>query len=393
MLKLSALYSASELRSNFDSDSDFDGRLNNTDNLLITNSQRANITGRFKAGIIENKISLSLTDTDVSDPNASFQNDTSGRRLQANWAAEASLNDTHKLTVLGEIEDEEFETFGGDGAGQNQQENITNFSVAGDYRYTQGAINLTGSIRQDFNDEFGNQVTWRAGAGYKIDAINGRIYGSYRTGVKNPTFTEIFGFFPGSFIGNPDIQPETSEGFNIGYRQELFSGDGFVSIDYFQSDLEDEILTIFNPDFTSTVANSVADSSREGVEIEASWSPLSQLDLGGALTFLDAEEGDVTEVRRPDFTARANFTWRPVEPLSLTGTLDHTGEQTDTDFATFTNVTLDAFTLIGANISYDLNEVFSVYVRGENLSGEDYQEIVGFEAPGRKIFGGIRTSF
>ena len=392
-LNLSALYTGSTLRSDFDSDSDFDGRLNNTDNLLITTNRRANLTGRFKAGIVNNKISLSLTETDVSDPNASFQNDTNGRRLQANWAAEVSLDQAHTVTILGEVEDEEFETFGGNGAGQNQTENITNFSIAGDYRYAQGPINLTGSVRQDFNDEFGDQVTWRAGASYKIDAIDGRIYGSYGTGVKNPTFTEIFGFFPGSFVGNPDIQPETSEGFNIGYRQGLFGENGFISVDYFQSDLEDEILTIFNPDFTSTVANSVADSSREGVEIEASWSPLTQLDLGGALTFLDAEEGDITEVRRPDFTARANFTWRPVQALSLTGTLDHTGEQIDTDFATFTNVELDSFTLIGANISYAINDYLSFSLRGENLFDEDYQEIVGFNAPGRQIFGGLRANF
>ena len=392
-LTLSALYSASELRANFDSDSDFDGRLDNTDNRLITNSQRANITGRFKTNIIDNKISLSLTETDISDPNASFQNDTEGRRLQANWAAETTLNETHKITVLGEVEDEKFETFGGDGAGQNQEENITNVSLAGDYRYTQGHVTLTGSIRQDFNDRFDNSRTLRVGASVDIESIDGRVYGSYGTGVKNPTFTEIFGFFPGSFIGNPDIQPERSEGFNIGYRQNLFGGTGFVSVDYFESNLENEILTIFNPDFTSTVANSVASSSREGLEIEGAWSPLPQLDLGGALSFLDAEEGDIEEIRRPDFTARATVTWRIFDPVSVTGTLDHTGEQTDTDFATFTNVELEGVTLFGGNITYDVSDTFSLYIRGENLSDEDYEEVVGFLAPPRQIFGGIRASF
>lgn len=393
-LTLSALYSVSNLRSDFDSDADFDGRLDNTNNVLITDTNRANITGQFKAGPVQNKISLSLTSTDTSDPNASFQNDTEGRRLQANWAGETTFAKAHTLTVLAEVEDERFENFGGIGAGQNQTNNITNFAIAGDYKYGQGPITVTGSVRQDFNDQFGNRVTWRVGGGYNIEAIGGRLYGSYGTGVKNPTLTEIFGFFPGSFIGNPDIQPERSEGFNIGYRQSFNNDLGFVSVDYFQSDLEDEILTIFNPDFLSTVANSAADSSREGVEIEASWTPISQFDLGGALTFLDAEEeGGVTEIRRPDFTARANATWRPIDPLSLTGTVDHTGTQTDTDFATFTNVELDAFTLIGANISYDVNEHFAVYVRADNLLDSNIEEVVGFNAPGRQIFGGIRANF
>ena len=398
-LNLSALYSASNLRSEFDSDTDFDGRLNNTDNLLITDNRRANITGQFDVGALKNKIGLSLTQTDTRDPNASFQNDTEGRRLQANWAGETTFADAHTVTVLAEVEDEDFENFGGVAAGQNQSNNITNYALAGDYKYAHGPISLTGSVRQDFNDQFENSTTWRVGGGYKIAGLNGRVYGSYGTGVKNPTLTEIFGFFPGSFIGNPDIEPETSEGFNIGYRQTFGSeagfgiGTGSVSVDYFQSDLEDEILTIFNPDFSSTVTNSAAESSREGVELQADWSPISQLDLQGAITVLDAEEGDIEEIRRPDFTASASVTWRPIEALSLTGTLDHTGSQIDTDFATFTNVELDNFTLISANISYDVNDLVSVYVRGENLTDDTVEEVVGFNAVGRTVFVGLSANF
>ena len=142
-----------------------------------------------------------------------------------------------------------------------------------------------------------DRTTWRAGASYKVEAIDGRFYGSYGTGVKNPTLTEIFGFFPGSFVGNPDVQPETSEGFNIGYRQgldKIFDGaNGFISIDYFQSDVENTIIGT-----GSSVTNSLAESNREGVEIESRWSPTTQLDLGGALTFLDADTGDVEDVQK-----------------------------------------------------------------------------------------------
>lgn len=437
-IKLSALYSASNLRSEFDSDDDgvfsfsdpsfpfgvfiSDGRLNNTDNLLITDNRRANITGRFKAGILNNKISLSLTETATRDPNADFQNDTQGRRLQANWASEASIADVHKVTLLAEVENEDFETFGGDGAGQNQEQNITNYAIAGDYRFDHNAAAITGSIRQDFNEMFDDTLTWRVGASYKVDVIDGRLYGSYGTGVKNPTFTEIFGFFPAFFVGNPNIQPERSEGFNIGYSQGFASGKGSISVDYFQSDLENEIITDFSV-FPSTVVNLQSDSSRKGVEVEGSWSPIRQFDIGGALTFLDAEEGEITEIRRPDFTGRANITWRPIDAFSLTATLDHTGSQTDTDFATPLNtdgtvalllgadnqpivddfggftalpvqtVELSSFTLIGANISYNINDVLTVSVRGENLLDEEYQEIVGFTSPGRQIFGGVRAKF
>lgn len=392
-VNLSALYAASNLRSDFDNDTDFDGRLNNTNNILVTDSRRANVTGRFDAFKTENKISLSLTETDTRDPNASFQNDTQGRRLQANWASKIDLAKGHSLTVLSEVEDEDFENFGGIGAFQNQRNNITAYAVAGDYKLNQGAVTLTGSARQDFNDRFDNAFTWRVGGGYAFESFNGRLYGSYGTGVKNPTLTEVFGFFPGSFIGNENIEPETSEGFNIGYRQSFFGDKASVSVDYFQSDLDNEILTIFNPDFTSTVQNSSADSSREGLEIEAQWSPHSKIDLAGTLTFLDAEEGDVEEIRRPDFTASTQITWQPTEALSLTATLDHTGAQLDTDFATFNNIELDSFTLVGANIRYDINEVITLSLRGDNLLDENYQEIVGFNSSARTVFAGLSANF
>ncbi|MBL4869712.1 MAG: TonB-dependent receptor [Robiginitomaculum sp.] len=391
-LSLSGKLSANTAVSQFDADTNFNGRLNNTDAELKTNSDTARISARFDMGGFDNLINLTLTDTKQVTTGTSFQNDTTGKRTQANWAAEKSWG-AHNFTVLAETEKERFSNFGGVGAGQNQDESISTQAVAGDYRYHKNVLTLTASARQDFNDRFKNSATWRIGVGYAFEDFGGRVRASIGTGVKNPSMTELFGFFPGSFVGNANLIPEKSLGFDIGYDQEF--GDFSFSIDYFHSDLEDEILTVFNTNFTSTVRNAVTDSTREGVEIEMRGKIGSAVLVRGVATFLSTEENSIQEIRRPEFIASANVTWTPIEAMNFTLSADHTGSQLDLDFATFpaARVTLDAFTLIGLNASYHLNDIVTLSLRGDNLLNETYQEVIGYASQGRGIYAGIAADF
>jgi len=65
----------------------------------------------------------------------------------------------------------------------------------------------------------------------------------------------------------------------------------------------------------------------------------------------------------------------------------------DTDFATFQNVELDSFTLVGANARYRLSDTVALTLRGANLLDEEYHEIVGYASPGRAVFGGLELDF
>ena len=261
---------------------------------------------------------------------------------------------------------------------------------AADYRFDNDVITVNGSVRQDFNDRFEDELTWRAGAGYTLESIGGRLRASVGKGVKNPTMTELFGFFPAFFVGNPDIQPETSLGYNIGYEQSLLDNALSFSVDYFRSDLENEIITDFSV-FPSTVINLTTDSKREGFEFESRYQ-IDNLQFRGSATFLNTEENGIKELRRPEFLASGTVTW-DVDPFSMTLSADHTGSQIDTDFATFSRVELDSFTLVGLNAQYHINDIISVSLRGENLLDEDYQEVVGYTSQGRGFYAGLRADF
>lgn len=388
-LTLSAKFGTSKLDTEFDSDSDFDGRLNDTSGETTVKSETARIDARFDLAGFSHLITSHMVDTDT-DTRGGFSTRSKGARHGINWAAEKEFGNS-SFTALAEAEHESYSIVPNFTEADAEPDNWV-YALAGDYRYNAGPISFTASARYDINDLFNDATTWRVGGGYSFEEFGGRLRASVGTGVKNPSMIELFGFFPASrFTGNRDLQPEESLGFSLGYEQKL--GDLNLSIDYFHSELKDEITTVFNPDFTSTVINLESDSTRQGVELEARWDISDQIAARGSATFLDSEQNDIEEIRRPEFIASATVTYQPIEALSLTASLDHNGSQLDTDFGTFQNVTLDAFTLIGLNAAYDVDDHFTLTLRGDNLLDEDYQEVFGYASPGRAVYAGLKANF
>ena len=376
---LTGTYSTTTRTADFDEDADFDGRLDDVDAQQTVSTDIARIAATTDLGPVALRASGSWAETDT-DTRAQFSSSTSGRRAQAQLIAKYD-DDTHSFTALGEYEDTRYAFRGDPDTPGNDA-----WSVAGDYRFVCGPLTLTASARHDFNSLFEDATTWRAGAGYAL-SWEGRLYASVGEGVKEPTLVELFGFFPaGRFTGNPDLRPERSLGFDVGYRQS-FRG-GSVGVNYYRSELESEISTVFNPDFTSTLVNLERDSEREGVEVEGQY-VLGDLRLNASASWLDASEGGAEEIRRPEWQASGTAAWAPTDAVELALWADHTGEQLDIDFATFSNVKLDAFTLVGAKAAYSFGDA-EVYVRAENLLDESYEQLVGYASAGRGVFVGLR---
>ncbi|MDH3692383.1 MAG: TonB-dependent receptor, partial [Gammaproteobacteria bacterium] len=258
-------------------------------------------------------------------------------------------------------------------------------------------------MRRDNNDRFKDETTYRF-TGSHLISTNTRLHSSYGTGVKNPGFVDLFGFFPGSFRGNPALEPEKSEGWDIGVEQHFHEGRGIVDIIYFDSNLEDEIGTdfVFDPssgNFVSTTVNLTGESERRGIEIFGSYDINDALSVIGSLTFTDSEDpnGD-EEIRRPGVTGSIHVNYSFVDNrANLNFGIRHDGSQDDLRFLDnppFTEVVeLDSFTLVKLSGSFQVNDRFRIFGRVENLFDEDYQEIFGFNNLGRAIYFGGEAAF
>jgi len=238
--------------------------------------------------------------------------------------------------------------------------------------------------------------TWRVGGAYTFG--NGaKLRASAGTGVKAPTFTELFGFFPASFIGNPDLKPEKSTSWEIGWDQDF--GPVQTSLTYFDAELEDEIFTNFIG-FSSTPANRIGDSERSGLEAAMTWQASESINLSGALSSITSTgDDDSDEIRVPEWTGSVSLNWKSLTKDGLRAGIaaDYVSEQDDFDFGNFDpmtfaplRVSLDSYVLISATAEYPITERWAVTLRGENLADETVTDVFGFNGPGAGVFIGLK---
>ncbi|RGP40055.1 Vitamin B12 transporter BtuB [Altererythrobacter insulae] len=320
-----------------------------------------------------------------------------GDRLKASYVSSLRLDKAHSLTFAADWERERFrndDPFDFAFTGRRSNENV---GLVGEYRYDGSVFDLSAAIRHDINDRFADETTFRFGAGYQVTPST-RVRANYGTGIKNPGFFELFGFFDGRFIGNEDLTPEKSESWEVGIDQDI-GRVASISATYFDSRLKDEIFTTFPaPLFIATPANRDTLSKQNGIELSAQAKLGPQISLNAAYTYLDAEENGVEEVRRPGNIASAVVNWTaPDDAASATLIVRRNGATDDVAFTdpSFIPVVerLDSYTLVNFNAEARLTNAIRVFGRVENLLDETYEQVFSFVSPGRTAVIGIRADF
>ncbi|MBT0585329.1 TonB-dependent receptor plug domain-containing protein [Alteromonas oceanisediminis] len=281
----------------------------------------------------------------------------------------------------------------------NQDQAITSYAALADAVIALNQhISMNASARYDSNSDFDNDLSYRAGVSYAMTP-QWRLFASYGAAVRNPTFTERYGFFPGSFIGNPDLTPESVTTTEVGV--EYSSATGLIaSLNGYHSDLEDEINGfVFDPVGGGfTAANSDNESERSGVEfaLQQTW---SQLSLALFYSYVDADEANatgtaVTELRRPAHTGSVTLNYALTQlPLNINVKADYTGSREDQFFPPFPQsperVGLRPYTLVNASVIYAIDDSASIQLSATNLFDETYEDIVGFVGKPQQIRLGV----
>ena len=365
-------------------------------------------------GRLQHLFAYALTDTGNDNltenafaPTGYDLNTTDARVHILSYQTSLVLADGHILTGAYEHQEEDFSQRGPVGFGDpNRDEQLSADSFIVEYSgdITEGVAVLA-SVRKDRNSDFQNDTTARLSGAWRIAGGAAKLRAAYGTGVKNPTFTERYGYFT-SFIGNPDLKPEQSRGWEVGIDSGRPHGPVNLSLTWFDEELTDEINGfVFDPaTFAFTAANEDGKSRRQGLEIGGRWQPAPGLRLGFAYTWLDAEEENAgigtfeREIRRPEHIASANLNWRFFgERANLNLNLDYIGAQDDIYFPPVPPyrelVQLDDFTLLSVAGSYRVAERLTFFARVENALDKNYEEVFGFATPGRAIYAGLRYRF
>lgn len=396
--RLSGLVRFGQSRTDNDSDRDFDGLLDDTAEDSRTDQWTMGAALSGTASGVDHQLRLAWSDIDRSRYAAGrLEGQTLGQRLK--WA----YSPAHSITVgegtldlagLVDWEREDYErakesTLFGD---PNQTQRFETLGLAGQARLSVNRLSLEASLRQENHDGgFDEATTWRIGGAWRA-LPGGKLRASAGSGVKNPTFTELFGFFPGSFVGNPDLAPEQSTSWEMGWDQ---THDRVVwSVSYFEAELEDEIFTAFNQDGTSTARNRTGRSERSGLEAALTWSLSDQVSLGASASRIESTNDTGTaEIRVPDWTGGVQLAWDSGTEQGIRAGLaaDYVGAQGDFDFGSFRRVELDPYWLVSATIDLPVSDRVSLTLRGTNLLDQTTTDVFGYQQPGAGLLFGLRV--
>ncbi|WP_049721437.1 TonB-dependent receptor plug domain-containing protein [Gilvimarinus polysaccharolyticus] len=325
---------------------------------------------------------LAYSNTDITRKNfADGVNsyDTEGDIQKLEWIGRAALSDTH--TVAYGLE--------------QRQDTVRDMSRDqwGAYAEYQGnyadRFYLTAGVRRDDNDDFGEYDSYRVSAAYVIDALSSgtvKLKTSYGTGFRAPSLFEID---YNHSQNNPTLlplEPEESEGFDVGIEYFGHSGLHLEAVVFDQT--IDREIGFDLVGYTGYIQGS-GESQSEGVELIVDAPLGDSLVLNANYTYTDASDNDDSpRARQPKNMLNLGLTYLPTDALTVSfnaraadGTVDNG------------DVQLADYEVLDASVRYRLNSALTFYVRAENLTDEDYVEVSGYRTAGASGYAGVEVTF
>jgi len=201
-------------------------------------------------------------------------------------------------------------------------------------------------------------ATYRFGEGHSV-------YASYAESLSAPRTDSLYivrRLADGS-IGNPNVVPEETQTFDIGYR--YTSSTLVAAVAAFRTNYDNRIVNTFDEDLNTFVDRNVGSVELQGIEASVGWSPIEALSLYASASFLDSELQDnyrfnaigdqlmtagkeLVETPSAMFSARASYKFNDMFSAGVQA--KYTGERWITDV---NDMKADAFTVVDFDARVD----------------------------------------
>jgi vitamin B12 transporter len=294
-----------------------------------------------------------------------------------------TLTEQHKILVGGTLENDSAsyrDTY------TNLDRTIDTRSAYAQYDYLPSTrVTLTAGGRVDNSSSFGTHGTYQFGGRFTAPRTETIFRANVGTGFRAPSISQLY--YP--VYGNPNLKPEESFGWDIGFEQPLVKARLRFGATFFHNDFNDLISGL--PPMNVNRARTL------GLETFASWLPLTNLTLRAAYTWLDAKDLDTGGqlIRRPKHNGSLDLNWKICSRLEATAHALFVSRRLDQNFDVYpvATVTLPGYTKLDLGLNCTVSKNFSVYGRMENLLDEHYEDVFGFPARGRFFAAGVIARF
>ncbi len=306
-----------------------------------------------------------------------------GNRIKWDWQGDLFIAASQILTLGAESQQEEITT-------PVSAEATTNAGFIQMQSSFEERVFSTISLRYDDHDQFGGETTYRIAPAVLLRRTGTKWKGSVGTGFKAPSLDQLFHDYAAfGFFANPDLKPEESFGYDLGFEQTLAKVR--VGATYFHNNI-DNLITINN---AGTSYLNVAEATTSGVESFLAHELSDRLSWRADYTYTKAEDASGDELlRRPKHKASLDARWQVTDAAVLSATMLYVGSRIDrTRNFTVPRFEADGYTVANLAGSYQLNSALTAFARIENLFDREYEDPTGFQRPGFGAFAGVHAVF
>ena len=356
----------------------------------------------------EQKLGISLVHNDrqhenlpdISHPFDSEKGHFKSKFFKIDWQNNIFLHETNTLTFGVDHQQEkgesEYDSEGFWGTYSSifplQRAHITGIYLQDHIRLVNQFF-ATAGVRLDRHSQFGWALTYRLAPAYFVEKSGTKFKATLGTGFKSPSLYQLYApatsFGP---IGNRELKPEKSTGWDIGIEQFLFDRKVLLGATYFHNNYQD----LIDFDFLQGYLN-IGKAESKGAEFYLQAEPMDKLQIQTSYMKLEAKDKETATplLRRPKdkFTASLNYSFLRNANIYLS--VIYTGKRDDKDFSVwpYPQITLPGYALLNAAFSLDLSSNIQIFLRLDNLFNEEYENIFGYGTPGFSAFGGLKLNF
>jgi len=223
-------------------------------------------------------------------------------------------------------------------------------------------------------------MSWRPGGGpSRFHASAGRAW-------KQPSFFALAS--PPQLGGNPHLKAETVLGGDLGVDRDFAASRLDAGLTLFYNRFDD--LIDFDFETFSHVNRSQVEA--RGAELSMGWRPSDRLTVHANATWQQVE--DVTTHahlrHRPKWVGGTRIDWRPAPRLDLQLDFQGVTQSFDEQIPVPERDTVGGYGVAGLGGTWRLADRWQLRGRLDNLTGRDYETLIGFPGPGRSFRLGLR---
>jgi TonB-dependent vitamin B12 receptor len=240
-------------------------------------------------------------------------------------------------------------------------------------------LSVVAGVRWDDADPWGSEISPRCNLGW-VFRPGWKLVVGYGQAFRQPSVGELYSIF-----GNPELEAERSSSYEVGLARRFSSSR--LQLNLFATKLDQ----LIEYDFTSWSLRNIATAEIHGVELVHQLRLADRSSMSTQVTFLDTTDdtGDPL-LRRPRWSGSWTISGELWQKLHGHLSVVWTGDRDDVDPVSYATVGNDGHVTADLALAWQPLARTEVTLRITNLTDKEYQEILGFPTPGRRLYAGLR---